>query len=133
VAVFQPQWRSDSFNLERSSLRATTKQISSVRLKTVMIPKWEGAEEALKLSLAHYPYHYADDFLGQRRNWEERWVDLYPFLLSKGYQLRPRYDPKWVPSWSREAGPIVKSLENYEDSLELHGVSPSQKNLHPVN
>ncbi|KAJ7186575.1 hypothetical protein C8R46DRAFT_852002, partial [Mycena filopes] len=27
------------------------------------------------------------------------WVDNQPFLLAHGYQLRPRYQPGWVPSW----------------------------------
>jgi hypothetical protein len=32
---------------------------------------------------------------------EHFWVDQQPFLLSRGYTLRPRYDPAWVPSWKR--------------------------------
>ncbi|KAF8173078.1 kinase-like domain-containing protein [Pholiota molesta] len=31
------------------------------------------------------------------------WVDLQPFLLSRGYRLRERYHPDWKPSWI--AGP----------------------------
>ncbi|KAF5388308.1 hypothetical protein D9615_000851 [Tricholomella constricta] len=30
---------------------------------------------------------------------EEPWRDRYSFLLSKGYQLRSRYEPDWSPSW----------------------------------
>ncbi|KAB5588841.1 hypothetical protein CTheo_7718 [Ceratobasidium theobromae] len=30
---------------------------------------------------------------------EERWVSYQPYLLSKGYNLRPRYRQDWVPSW----------------------------------
>ncbi|KAF8756410.1 Protein kinase domain [Rhizoctonia solani] len=30
---------------------------------------------------------------------ERRWVGYQPYLLSKGYQLRPRYRPGWFPSW----------------------------------
>lgn len=30
---------------------------------------------------------------------EKRWVSFHPYLLSKGYQLRPRYRPDWAPSW----------------------------------
>ncbi|KAG8715163.1 hypothetical protein FRC08_010911 [Ceratobasidium sp. 394] len=33
---------------------------------------------------------------------EQRWVRYYPYLLSKGYQLRPRYRPGWVPSWHKD-------------------------------
>ncbi|CAE6454027.1 unnamed protein product [Rhizoctonia solani] len=32
-------------------------------------------------------------------NAERRWVGYQPYLLSKGYQLRPRYQPNWIPSW----------------------------------
>ncbi|KIM71401.1 hypothetical protein PILCRDRAFT_17110 [Piloderma croceum F 1598] len=34
--------------------------------------------------------------------YEYFWVDHQPFLLSCGYQLRPRYDPAWVPSWKHK-------------------------------
>ncbi|KAL5637305.1 hypothetical protein ACGC1H_001074 [Rhizoctonia solani] len=30
---------------------------------------------------------------------EANWVHFQPFLVSKGYQLRPRYRPGWQPSW----------------------------------
>ncbi|KAH7332910.1 kinase-like domain-containing protein [Rhizoctonia solani] len=30
---------------------------------------------------------------------EKHWVSFQPYLLSKGYQLRPRYRPGWTPSW----------------------------------
>ncbi|GLB34249.1 putative protein kinase [Lyophyllum shimeji] len=33
------------------------------------------------------------------REHEEPWRDRYAFLLSKGYQLRARYEPDWSPSW----------------------------------
>ncbi|PPQ80956.1 hypothetical protein CVT26_003527 [Gymnopilus dilepis] len=32
---------------------------------------------------------------------EHFWVDMQPFLLHRGYQLRPRYDPDWTPPWRR--------------------------------
>lgn len=31
---------------------------------------------------------------------ERFWVDQQLFLLSRGYKLRPRYDPAWIPSWT---------------------------------
>ena len=31
--------------------------------------------------------------------WEEFWVVHQPLLLERGYKLRNRYDPNWVPSW----------------------------------
>ena len=27
------------------------------------------------------------------------WRDNYQWLHDRGYQLRPRYSPNWVPSW----------------------------------
>ncbi|KAF9558853.1 hypothetical protein CPC08DRAFT_709316 [Agrocybe pediades] len=27
------------------------------------------------------------------------WIKMQPLLLKRGYRLRPRYDPNWVPSW----------------------------------
>ncbi|KAG8716783.1 hypothetical protein FRC08_008808 [Ceratobasidium sp. 394] len=35
----------------------------------------------------------------ERSEAEMRWVSFQPYLLSKGYELRPRYQPDWVPSW----------------------------------
>ncbi|KAG9123484.1 hypothetical protein FRC07_014881 [Ceratobasidium sp. 392] len=44
---------------------------------------------------------------------EKRWVSFQPYLLSKGYQLRPRYRPDWEPSWKATgADPL-----DCEDSL----------------
>ena len=31
--------------------------------------------------------------------YEEYWREKQPFLTSRGYTLRPRYHPKWRPSW----------------------------------
>ncbi|KAH9481853.1 hypothetical protein JR316_0006383 [Psilocybe cubensis] len=45
------------------------------------------------------------------------WVNIQPFLLQRGYRLRPRYDPNWTPSWlqgksgKKHPSPIV-----FEDS-----------------
>ncbi|KAG8683528.1 hypothetical protein FRC11_013456, partial [Ceratobasidium sp. 423] len=50
----------------------------------------------------------------KRSEAEERWVSFQPYLLSKGYYLRPRYQPDWVPSWNRtKARPL-----DCEDSLD---------------
>ncbi|CAE6489018.1 unnamed protein product [Rhizoctonia solani] len=35
----------------------------------------------------------------KRSEVEDRWVAFQPYLLAKGYRLRPRYQPDWVPSW----------------------------------
>ncbi|KAF8595496.1 kinase-like protein [Ceratobasidium sp. AG-I] len=36
----------------------------------------------------------------ERSDAEIRWVNFQPYLLSQGYDLRPRYQPDWVPSWT---------------------------------
>lgn len=38
---------------------------------------------------------------------EEIWVVLNPFLLSRGYTLRPRYQPEWVPSWTGDSDKLA--------------------------
>lgn len=50
----------------------------------------------------------------KRSEAEERWVSFQPYLLSKGYRLRARYQPDWVPSWK---GTSIKPL-HCEDSLD---------------
>lgn len=30
---------------------------------------------------------------------EKRWSEDYEYLLSHGYQLRPRFHPGWTPTW----------------------------------
>ncbi|KAH9481851.1 hypothetical protein JR316_0006381 [Psilocybe cubensis] len=55
------------------------------------------------------------------REWEQFWVDIQPFLLQRGYRLRPRYDPNWKPSWlqvkpGKDPNPLL-----YEDSLFSKG------------
>ncbi|KAF8069063.1 hypothetical protein FPV67DRAFT_1490958 [Lyophyllum atratum] len=47
---------------------------------------------------------------------EQFWATYQPFLLSRGYRLRPRYDPNWVPSWQRLGKPI-KYLHRFEDAI----------------
>ncbi|KAF8602471.1 kinase-like protein [Ceratobasidium sp. AG-I] len=44
---------------------------------------------------------------------EKRWVSFQPYLLSKGYNLRPRYQPNWVPSWKRTG----EDPRNCEDGM----------------
>lgn len=47
-------------------------------------------------------------------DWEHFWVDLQPFLFSRGYRLRPRYDPDWIPSWHTSK----KWPHDCEDSID---------------
>ncbi|KAF5329164.1 hypothetical protein D9611_013212 [Ephemerocybe angulata] len=49
---------------------------------------------------------------------EERWVQMYYLLLQRGYALRPRYHPDWVPSWQ---GLDVDALDYPpEDSIQAY-------------
>lgn len=45
--------------------------------------------------------------------WEEFWVIHRPLLFERGYTLRNRYDPNWIPSWYDKKAKIV----NCSDSL----------------
>ncbi|KAJ7768511.1 kinase-like domain-containing protein [Mycena metata] len=47
---------------------------------------------------------------------ERFWVHSQPFLLTRGYELRPRYHPEWVPSWSVQR----TFYQEYDDSLAIH-------------
>ncbi|KAJ7450258.1 kinase-like domain-containing protein [Mycena galericulata] len=51
---------------------------------------------------------------------EERfWVANQPFLLTRGYQLRPRYHPDWIPSWTLK----TNRYQEYEDRLKVEFIS----------
>lgn len=39
------------------------------------------------------------DFPGGLAPWEKVWRDRQPWLRTRGYDLRSRYHPDWVPSW----------------------------------
>ncbi|KAG8740316.1 hypothetical protein FRC10_004498 [Ceratobasidium sp. 414] len=54
----------------------------------------------------------------ERSDAEKRWVSFQPYLLSKGYQLRPRYRPDWVPSW-KTTGANPYNCEDSANSLPL--------------
>ncbi|KAF8193343.1 kinase-like domain-containing protein [Pholiota molesta] len=45
------------------------------------------------------------------------WVNLQPFLLSRGYRLRERYHPDWKPSWIAEPGKSAPAFPLAEDRL----------------
>ncbi|KAJ6478072.1 kinase-like domain-containing protein [Mycena vitilis] len=44
---------------------------------------------------------------------ERFWASSYLFLLSCGYQLRPRYHPEWVPSWAPNRNPIGHECDDF--------------------
>ncbi|KAJ7199353.1 hypothetical protein B0H12DRAFT_1165383 [Mycena haematopus] len=59
---------------------------------------------------------------------EKWWVEHQPFLLSRGYALRPRYKPNWTPSWelpgnedlsSRNVLDAVRIADNVKVVLKL--------------
>lgn len=43
------------------------------------------------------------------------WRDHQPWLTEKGYMLRPRYRPGWVPSWTGTG----KAWRKYEDGVAM--------------
>ncbi|KIO31891.1 hypothetical protein M407DRAFT_45980, partial [Tulasnella calospora MUT 4182] len=50
---------------------------------------------------------------------EEQWVSRYDFLRARGYLLRPRYRPGWVPSWRDGKSPKFRH-EDSISALALH-------------
>ncbi|KAH9478393.1 hypothetical protein JR316_0008847 [Psilocybe cubensis] len=51
---------------------------------------------------------------------EADWVELQPFLLEHGYQLRPRYHPNWKPSWRRPWNFFYKDMWDCPDQIGLN-------------
>ncbi|KAG6835613.1 hypothetical protein H0H93_016512 [Arthromyces matolae] len=50
---------------------------------------------------------------------EAFWRDHYTFLKQRGYTLRDRYDPNWIPSWKKESS---KRWMDCEDSqIPIYG------------
>ncbi|KAA1476398.1 kinase-like protein [Dentipellis sp. KUC8613] len=43
---------------------------------------------------------------------ERQWAKIQPWLQSKGYMLRPRFRPGWVPSWKGEGEVQVQQCED---------------------
>jgi hypothetical protein len=54
--------------------------------------------EALKYAQQE-AYGGAEDVFGLTEN-ERQWVPYYDYLKERGYQLRHRYRPDWVRSWT---------------------------------
>ncbi|KAF7306387.1 Protein kinase domain-containing protein [Mycena indigotica] len=50
-------------------------------------------------------------------NSEKFWIDHQPFLRSRGCELRPRYHPGWVPSWTLRAAD--EGILYFEDAYTL--------------
>jgi hypothetical protein len=51
---------------------------------------------------------------------EQFWAESYEFLLSHGYQLRPRYHPEWVPSWGPKRNPIGRECDDFLTSYKTN-------------
>ncbi|KAF7311291.1 Protein kinase domain-containing protein [Mycena kentingensis (nom. inval.)] len=56
---------------------------------------------------------------------EEAWVDDQPFLLSQGYMLRPRYNPRWKTvyrwTWSQDVEHTIPNTQaNALDAVHLN-------------
>ncbi|KAJ6461320.1 hypothetical protein C8R45DRAFT_1028057 [Mycena sanguinolenta] len=49
---------------------------------------------------------------------EKWWVEHQPFLLSRGYALRPRYHPNWTPTWELPGNEDVPCYR-FEDSIPI--------------
>ena len=53
------------------------------------------------------------------------WRNNYEWLRDRGYQLRPRYSPDWIPSWMG----TTKYHRSCEDGVKL-AVSPLNPSPH---
>ncbi|KAG6808910.1 hypothetical protein H0H92_002387, partial [Tricholoma furcatifolium] len=88
------------------------------RWRPTMSEKWKEAPQALQTALANSPFITPHIFLGDLLISEIFWVEHQPYLLSRGYQLRPRYRPEWIPSWKDHPTPF-RTLSKFEDSLTI--------------
>ncbi|KAF5384305.1 hypothetical protein D9615_003091 [Tricholomella constricta] len=78
----------------------------------------EELEEAYEKAVLENPYILRELFMGEPVGSERFWVGIQPFLLHRGYRLRPRYDPQWVAPWLR--GPEIDlDILAFEESLIL--------------
>ncbi|QRW27755.1 Tyrosine kinase specific for activated [Rhizoctonia solani] len=59
-----------------------------------------------------------DDAVYGLNKTELEWVTHQPYLKAKGYTLRPRYSPGWVPSWKSNG----RNPADCEDSWELPAI-----------
>lgn len=69
---------------------------------------------------------YASLVPEERSDAEKRWVALHPYLQSKGYQLRPRYRPDWIPSW-KATGANPRDCEDSPDVLPIRTLDATRE------
>lgn len=75
------------------------------------------APDDLSAHYAHILNQGRDDlFKGKLLDGELFWATYQPFLLSRGYKLRSRYDPDWIPTWQKLGEPI-ECLYHFEDAI----------------
>lgn len=77
-----------------------------------------------------------EDYLsGLIISYEHFWVQHQPLLLSRGYKLRERYHPDWIPSWTqrpenKKTKPIKKEkCSDYIISNVCILFSPKEPNI----
>ncbi|KAF5378260.1 hypothetical protein D9615_008795 [Tricholomella constricta] len=64
------------------------------------------------------PYLDLEHFIGNHVGGENFWVNLQPFLLHRGYRLRPRYHCDWTAPWS-QGDSINFEVYQFEEALTL--------------
>ena len=52
------------------------------------------------------------DIHAELMNFEVQWRDRQPMLEQRGYMLRPRYRPGWIPSWHKDPSLIPRRCED---------------------
>lgn len=99
--------------------------------KTLMLQltKSIGARKELRLQNQEYRALIARNAASRAilSKHEARWRGKQPFLHSKGYMLRPRYHPDWLPSWNRpeNAHLYPRTFEDYISSpVRMQAVAP---------
>ncbi|KAF5379424.1 hypothetical protein D9615_006622 [Tricholomella constricta] len=88
-----------------------TTDIAQDSLKKCALVEDDSDDEDMYTRMVHFPSQKSPE-----RQFAEKLM-----LLSLGYRLRPRYDPDWIPSWSKDMGKMafIRMLL-HEDALHLY-------------
>ncbi|PPR03001.1 hypothetical protein CVT24_012330 [Panaeolus cyanescens] len=79
--------------------------------------RWDEACDGYKVDV-YQMGNMINDLIEDERTPSERfWVQHYNFLLQRGYKLRPRYDPQWIPSWIVDTSRLATLSEDSIASL----------------
>ena len=75
---------------------------------------------------------FLEDRFAQLGPSESYWARRQQLLMSKGYTLRPRYRPDWVPSWKRDPKTSIFDADD-RHSVPVKSMTLLHCHLHPYD